>query len=325
MKIGTRTIKTALGSGLSMWIAVALGLEFPTSAAILTILCIEKTKKRSIKVSVNRLIACFIGILVSALVFETITYHPFTFTLVVLILLPILVRFKIQQGFVSSTVIILHIFLLENISMPILWNETKLILIGIGVALFMNTYIASSQNELSSYQRQIEKYIKQILSEFSLYLNNGDRGWTGKEFILLEEIILKAKDIALLDYENQLLNKDKKYLLYFQMRERQEEVLKRMMQLISSINSDVVQRYILAEYFEILSTHVTTGNNTDIHMKTLEAQKKQMDDMELPKSREEFITRATLYQLINEIESYLRVKNKFFEQGKNQFTNEMKV
>lgn len=43
---GYRTIKTAVGAGLAIWIASLLDLEFATFAAIIVIMCIEKTKKK---------------------------------------------------------------------------------------------------------------------------------------------------------------------------------------------------------------------------------------------------------------------------------------
>lgn len=44
--MGYRTIKTAVGAGLALWIAQLLHIEFATFAAIIVIMCIEKTKKK---------------------------------------------------------------------------------------------------------------------------------------------------------------------------------------------------------------------------------------------------------------------------------------
>lgn len=44
-KIGYRTLKTALGTALAIYIAQMLGLQNYSAAGIITILCIQVTKK----------------------------------------------------------------------------------------------------------------------------------------------------------------------------------------------------------------------------------------------------------------------------------------
>ena len=46
--MGYRTIKTAIGAGLAIWIASLFDLEFASFAAIIVIMCIEKTKKKTL-------------------------------------------------------------------------------------------------------------------------------------------------------------------------------------------------------------------------------------------------------------------------------------
>ncbi|MBQ9999250.1 aromatic acid exporter family protein, partial [Bacillus subtilis] len=48
-KIGYRTIKTALGTALAIYISQLLHLQNYASAGIITILCIQITQKRSLQ------------------------------------------------------------------------------------------------------------------------------------------------------------------------------------------------------------------------------------------------------------------------------------
>lgn len=50
-KIGYRTIKTALGTTLAIYISQLLHLQNFASAGIITILCIQITQKRSLQAS----------------------------------------------------------------------------------------------------------------------------------------------------------------------------------------------------------------------------------------------------------------------------------
>ena len=75
-KIGYRTAKTALGTTLAIMLAQFLGLDNYTSAGIITILCIQVTKKKSLKSSWARFLACLIAMIFSFVFFEGIAYHP---------------------------------------------------------------------------------------------------------------------------------------------------------------------------------------------------------------------------------------------------------
>ncbi|MEH6853249.1 aromatic acid exporter family protein, partial [Priestia megaterium] len=64
-KIGYRTIKTAVGTSLAIIIAQFFHLEFFVSAGIITILCIQNSKKKSLGSASDRFIACSLSILFS--------------------------------------------------------------------------------------------------------------------------------------------------------------------------------------------------------------------------------------------------------------------
>lgn len=64
-KIGYRTLKTALGTASAIYIAQLLGLHNFVSTGIITILCIQVTKKRSLQASWARFAACILAIVFS--------------------------------------------------------------------------------------------------------------------------------------------------------------------------------------------------------------------------------------------------------------------
>lgn len=67
--IGYRTIKTAVGTAVSILIAQKLGLDNFASAGILTILCIQVTKKKSLRTAWDRFLACVLAMPFAALFF----------------------------------------------------------------------------------------------------------------------------------------------------------------------------------------------------------------------------------------------------------------
>lgn len=73
--IGYRTVKTALGTMIAIAIAQGIGLDYYVSAGILTILCIQQTRKKSFHAVYTRVVASLIGMLYSYIIFENLGYH----------------------------------------------------------------------------------------------------------------------------------------------------------------------------------------------------------------------------------------------------------
>ncbi|CRK81496.1 aromatic acid exporter family protein [Neobacillus massiliamazoniensis] len=314
MKIGLRTVKTALGAGVSIWIAQLFHLQFASFASIICILCIEKTKKQSIQSSLERFAACTLSLVLSGLVFQTLGYNPLVFSLFILLFIPLLVRLRLQKGFVNSVVIVLHIFTLEKFTLPIALNELLIVMIGVGVAILLNSYMPNVEKNLKEAKTAIEEKFKKILFEYGAYLEKGDQGWDGKELLELEEDLNKGKMLAI-QYEENRLGTDKKgYYYYFDMREKQFVILKRMLPIVSSLNEDVVQRHVFAQFLYEISTDVKSENTAYRHLQRLEIEHQKMKEMELPKFRTEFETRALVFHLMNEIEYYLETKMNYYDE-----------
>lgn len=315
MKIGLRTVKTALGAGISIWVAELLHLQFSSFAAIICILCIEKTKKQSIRSSLQRFAACMLSLVLSGLLFRTLGFNPLVFSLFILLFIPLMVRLGTQKGFANSVVIALHIFTLEKFTLPIALNELQIVIIGVGVAMLLNSYMPNVEKSLKESKAAIEEKFKKILFEYGAYLEKGDQGWDGKELLELEEDLSNGKILAIQYEENQLGTNKKGYYHYFQMREKQFVILKRMVPIVSSLNEDVVQRHVFAQFMYEISADVKSENTAFKHLNRLEEQHQKMKELELPKTRTEFETRASVLYLMNEMEYYLKTKMNYYDEN----------
>ncbi|ETI66679.1 aromatic acid exporter family protein [Neobacillus vireti] len=321
-RIGYRTIKTAAGTAISILIAQQLGFHNFASAGILTILCIQVTKRRSLRTAWDRFLACVLAMPISAVFFEGIAYHPLVIGVMLLFFIPILVMLKAKDGVVTSSVIILHIYMAHNISMTNFLNELGVITVGIGVALLINLYMPSVEKILRDYQRKIEESFKLIFCEMVRYLRTGDSDWEGKEITKSARLLDEAKMLALRDMENHFLREENIYFHYFKMREKQFEIIERVLPIVTSITSKVKQAKMIADFLEELSENIHPGNTAHLYIDKLNTMKKEFEEMELPKTREEFETRAALLQLINEMNDYLIIKSSF--QAKKEKVNERK-
>jgi uncharacterized membrane protein YgaE (UPF0421/DUF939 family) len=310
-KIGYRTIKTAFGTALSIILAQYLGLQNFTSAGILTILCIKVTKKRSLRASWDRILACLIAMLFSALFFELIGYQPLVIGLMLLVFIPVAVMAKAAEGIVSSSVIMLHIYSAGQVTSSLLLNELGLVLIGIGIALIMNLYMPSADAKLEEYQIKIEENFKRILTEIVVFLRNGESNWGGEELTETATWLEQAKALASQDVENNLLRNENLYYQYFKIREKQFEIIERVLPSVTSIPHQVEQGHLIAEFVEQLSKAVKPGNTVLYYLEKLYRMRTEFEGMELPKTREEFEARAALLHFVNEMEQYLLLKRSF--------------
>lgn len=313
--IGYRTIKTALGAGLAIWIANFLELEFATFAAIIVIMCIEKTKKKTLITIKDKFFASLLSLILGALLFEVLGYNPIVFSLFILLFVPLLVRAHIQGGFVTSMVVVLHVYTVKDANWAIFLNELYIILIGMGIALLVNSFMPNFKRDIEIFKKEIEQKFEIILFEFSAHLRDSMRNWDGKEILEVEDLINQSKSIAIQDVENHLLRKQNKDYYYLEMREDQLELLKHMMKIVAIFSSsrlDVKQKEISAKFLENLSRNVHSGDTTDISLNELEELNASIRKMELPKTREEFEVRANLFYLTFEIKNYLNIKKKLF-------------
>lgn len=310
-KIGYRTLKTALGTALAIMIAKYIGLDNYTSAGILTILCIKVTKKRSLRASWDRILACIIAMFFSCLLFELIGYHPIVIGLMLLVFIPVAVMAGAAEGIVSSSVIMIHIYSAGEVTANLLLNELAIVLIGIGIALIMNLYMPSADAKLEEYQIKIEENFKKIFTEIAAFLRNGDSSWGGEELPETARWLESAKSLASQDVENNLLRNENLYYQYFKIREKQFEIIERVLPSITSIPHQVEQGHLIAEFVEQLSKAVKPGNTSVYYLEKLYRMRTDFQGMELPKTREEFEARAALLHFVNEMEQYLLLKRSF--------------
>ena len=310
-KIGYRTAKTAIGTAAAIAIAQFLQFDNFASAGILTLLCVQVTKKKSLRSSWDRFLACIIGIAFSFVIFESIGYNPLSIGILLLFFIPTLVMVKAKDGIATSTVIILHIFSAQQITAGLLLNEIGIISIGIGVALLVNLYMPSVESELKRYQEKIEVKFGVIFKEMVKYLRLHDYSWDGKEITETEELLSKASTLAFRDVENHFLRNENIYYHYFKMREKQFENIERMLPIITSITHSVEQGEMIAAFLEEISEAIHPGNTAIKFLNKMEDMKKQFKEMDLPDTREEFEARAALLLFLKEMEQYLQIKRSF--------------
>ncbi|PSL51112.1 uncharacterized membrane protein YgaE (UPF0421/DUF939 family) [Salsuginibacillus halophilus] len=309
--IGYRTIKTALGAALAVFLAQQLNLDFYASAGIITILCISVTKKDSLKASWERVVACLAGMLYAGVLFELFGYEPWVLALLILLFIPSMVKIDAKKGIVTSAVIMLHIYTFGMITPAVVLNELLLIAIGISVALVMNLYMPSVEHNLLEDQVRIEETFASVWKEYARFIREQETDWDGKELAEAPVFIEDGKTKALQSIENHVFRYDDYFYRYFHMREKQLEVLERTLPFVSTLDRSVWQGERIAAYMDRLGKGVHPGNTSKEMLQELADVKEELQQSELPQTREEFEVRSALYYILHEMEQYLNIKRRF--------------
>lgn len=259
----------------------------------------------------TRLVASIVGMIFSFVAFEFFGYNPLVLALMILVFVPTIVSIGVAAGFVSSAVIIMHIYSEANFTYDLFLNELALMAIGFGTALAVNMYMGDFQKDLDYYLEQIEDLYRAIFSEIVKYLRNGDTSWDGKEIIEAADLLNKAKSLAYKDVENHITRKENLHYLYFDMREKQLEIIERVLPKITALPVMVQQTDLVADFMQELSENVHSGNTAKRFRDKLEIVKEEFAKMPLPETHEKFLAMASLYQFIEEMDEYLMIKQSF--------------
>ncbi|WP_323704800.1 aromatic acid exporter family protein [Mammaliicoccus sp. Dog046] len=310
-RIGYRTLKTALGMTLAVILSQLIGLENYASSAILVVLCIKDTRVKSFEAAIYRFIACFIAIMCASLFFTYLGSTPLVLGLMVLLFIPITVMIGVQEGIVTSCVIILHLFLAESIDLHLIINEILLLIIGIGIALIMNMFMPSLDHKLNQYKRKIEDDFILITYVFSKGLMDPNKQLNIPSFEKVSQNIKQAKSLAFREVKNHFVRNENSYYHYFDMREEQLTLLKRMKKLIESMQHSQHAHFLCSQLLFDVSQNVQSKDYTLMRLHSLYEIKIKLQSIELPKTQEELESIAALFQLLNEVEEYLRIKSQF--------------
>ncbi|EGQ4408188.1 aromatic acid exporter family protein [Staphylococcus pseudintermedius] len=309
-RIGLRTIKTAVGMALGVIIAQLLGLDNYASSAILVVLCIKDTKIHSVHAIISRFISCLIAIGFGWAIFPLLGQHAWVLGLIVLFFIPVTVMINMQEGVVTSIVILLHFFNADVIDFSLVVNEVLLIIVGLAIAFTMNTIMPNLDHQLSKYKKEIEFQFKSIFHTFSsacaMHNNRPD-----VTFNSLAHTIQEAKSIAFKDVKNHFVRNENSYYHYFDMREDQLEILKRIKNHIRHINANDVMSAHVVQLFHEMAENVNENNYTALRLHTLYQIRLEIDQLPLPQTHEELLTRSSMIQILYDTEEYLTIKAKF--------------
>ncbi|EOL46003.1 aromatic acid exporter family protein [Enterococcus caccae] len=316
MKIGLRTVKTAVSATLSMIVAGSLGLLYPASAGIIAVLSVTNTKKTSLLTGFYRLLSLALATAIAYLCFSILGFNAFAFGVFLLLFIPGAVHFNLSDGIVVSSVLVTQYLIEQDLSWTIIGNEFLLMTIGVGFALLMNLYMPDTEQHLKEDQEVIETMFRKILNNMAAYLNQPNKEKNLFEKCNeLKEFIRTGENWAKNHAENQLIFSNHYYIEYFTMRRLQSNRLKDMLRILENITVEPEQVENIQGLLQYTAETFAENNNGQDILDRIDQVYDVYRKKELPKTREEFENRAQLFQFLQLFQSFIEIKAEF---AKNQ-------
>src|SRR5699024_10456672 len=197
-----------------MAIAQALGVSNVATAGILTLLCIQPSRRKSFETASHRFLACLLAIAFSAVFFEIFGYSAIVLAILLMVFIPTTIFFKIERGIFTSTVITLNIYLFEKLNIQFITNQLYLIVIGIAVGFLVNLYMPSLDKQLENLKKSVEVRFKIIFLQIAQMIKMEDIHWDKKEIEELETLFTQSSELVMRDRENRMLNDKHSYYEY---------------------------------------------------------------------------------------------------------------
>ncbi|HEM3552160.1 MULTISPECIES: aromatic acid exporter family protein [Streptococcus] len=318
MSLSLRTIKLIFATVLAIYLATALGLSYATAAGIIAILSVLDTRKSSFKMARNRLFSTLLALTIAVLTFALFGFGIWTLGIYLALYVPLAYRFNWEAGIAPSTVLVTHLLLEQDISLIFLGNELALFLIGAGLALLFNLYMPSQEKKIEAYHDQVEDLLKQILLRFEAFLLNGDGRNEAELITQLDKTLDEALKVVYLERHNQVFQQTNYQVHYFEMRAAQNKILRTMAGNINKCLLEGRENVILSSLFERAAQQLSRENSAKELLLDIELFHATFRERPLPQTREEFETRATLFQLLHDMEAFIRLKVDFYEVYKDE-------
>ena len=313
MSISQRTAKLILATCLACLLAYFLNLSSAVSAGIIALLSLSDTRRSTLKLAHNRLFSMLLALSIGVLAFHLSGFHIWSLGFYLALYVPLAYKMGWEIGITPSSVLVSHLLVQKSTALDLLVNEFLLFAIGTGFALLVNLYMPSREEEIHHYHTLVEEKLKDILQRFKYYLSRGDGRNRAQLVDELDTLLEEALRLVYLDHSDHLFHQTDYHIHYFEMRQRQSRILRNMAQQINTCHLAASESLILAQLFSKIAGQLSQTNPASDLLDEIERYLEVFRNRSLPKTREEFETRATLLQLLREAKTFIQVKVDFYQ------------
>ena len=315
-KIGMQALKIAIGSSLAIYIANLFGLKYSLAAGSVALLTMVTTKWKTVKLSVARVVTFIISVLMALIIFSAVESEWMAYGIYVFFV--VIISEMIGWGATISVnaLIGMHFLEVRDFEVDFIANEFMLVLIGITMALVLNLFYdyGSQRKALVENMRYTEERLQMILGEISAYLANKEMQRNVWDDICALEKEVQGFIQDAYEYQDNTFHSHPGYYIdYFEMRMKQCNVIHNLYYEMKKIRHMPDEAMIISSYVFDMLVCVKEHTVPTAQLDELHELFAIIRNNSLPKTREEFESRAMLYHILMDLEEFLVFKRRFVD------------
>ena len=282
-------------------------MQNAASAGIITLLTVQNTRRETVMSSVRRVLAFCIMTLLSMPLYHFCGTEPWTFGLVLLLLLLICYGLHMEDSTPINAVMATHYMLAGGVTSGMVGNELLLLLIGSGIGVCLNWFMPRNRNRIQRMQQELDGEIQGILERMAVRILEADHtGYGDSCFAKTEQLSAALRREIDIFLQNQTWEDDTYWMRYVMMRREQCRVLEEMYRQLLRLTQIPEQAKPLSEFFGEVAQHFHEGNDCTALLARLEQLHTAYQEDALPETREAFENRALLYCILTELRTFYR-------------------
>ncbi len=318
--VGGRVLKTALAVSLTIYLVQSFGVERVTLPAIVAMVTIQRTFYRSIMQSLAKLGGILLGAVFGLVFGLLLGPSPLAFGLAIIVVIWSCLQLNWQDHVLTTSVVAIGIISSNAQNLPAYSLQQVLSALVAGIVALTINYLftPNHRQEVKEKLLLIEGFFQELMEAIAQeMLHPGTRYEEfNPEAEMLEAEIAAGLQLSKLFREEQRFHLSREtladqYRETFRILAAQLEMLLEMHKLAKRMLVEVPQARPLATLIRILirvQKNQLRGKN--IHTRLLDHAIIRLEEtfaqMDLPATREEFISRSSLVHLFKELKKYYR-------------------
>lgn len=295
-------IKMIVAFILGILLAELFHLRYEYTAGVIAVLSLEPTRKRSIRSAVLRILDSLLALAIAAGLFALLGYEFWVLLIFIVLLVPLTFLLRLETGLVVALVLVSQIYLEKDYAFAL--NALFILLVSLSLAFVLNLYMPKHDRLIQQSIDTIDHAIDDAIQLIALS--------KPVDFSAIRDNLHRAKDTLLLDIENHYFLQTDQRILYLEVRQNQLQILEKVQENLAHV-MDIPQKAIVLNYLSSFKGKIGKSN---FAMPLKEQLAKLLDDFKvapLPKSRDEFESRAELFHILLEMENFLNLKIRYHE------------
>ncbi len=287
---------------LGILLAELFHLQYEYTAGVIAVLSLEPTRKRSVRSAILRILDSLLALGIATGLFALLGYDFWVLLIFIVLLVPLTFLLRLETGLVVALVLVSQIYLEKDVAFAL--NALLILLVSLSLAFVLNLY-------MPKHDRIIERSIEQIDRAIDTAIQAMSQSKSA-DFSAIFDDLKKAKETLVLDIENHYFMQTDQRILYIEVRQSQVLILEKIQQGLGRV-SEIPEKRIILDYLSSFKGKIGKANYALPLKERLETLLDDFKVAPLPKTRDEFESRAELFHILLELENFLNLKLRYHE------------